>query len=187
MIANNSCGVHSVMAQFAGTGARTSDNLGALEVLTYERAGRAKRSLKRSSKGATRARRFMASCAPCDKYAPLIRERYPKIPRRVSGYNLDDLLPENGFHVARALAGSDGTCVTILEATLQLIPEKRARSLLVLDVFAAGDDCPKIMQHRPIGLEGFDGEMVEFMKKHGVHVATGRRARRCSRKCSAKN
>lgn len=57
-----------------------------------------------------------------DKYAPLIRERFPKIPRRVSGYNLDDLLPENGFHVARALAGTEGTCVTILEATLQLIP-----------------------------------------------------------------
>ena len=43
-----------------------------------------------------------------DRVAPLVRARYPKIPRRVSGYNLDELLPENGFHVARALVGSEG-------------------------------------------------------------------------------
>jgi FAD/FMN-containing dehydrogenase len=36
MLGNNSCGVHSVMAQFAGTGARTSDNLESLEILTYD-------------------------------------------------------------------------------------------------------------------------------------------------------
>ena len=51
-----------------------------------------------------------------DTYADLIRQRFPDIPRRVSGYNLDQLLPENGFNVPRALVGSEGTCVTILEA-----------------------------------------------------------------------
>ena len=54
-----------------------------------------------------------------DKYADLIRQKYPKIPRRVSGYNLDQLLPENGFNVARALVGTEGTCVTVLEAKAQ--------------------------------------------------------------------
>ena len=179
MIGNNSCGVHSVMAQFAGTGARTSDNLESLEILTYDglrmRVGKTSEAeLEAIVRGNDpRAGIYRRLKALRDKYAPLIRERYPKIPRRVSGYNLDDLLPENGFHVARALAGSEGTCVTILEATLQLIPEVKARSLLVLgypDVFAAGDDCPEIMQHQPIGLEGFDGEMVEFMQKHHVHA-----------------
>lgn len=179
MIGNNSCGVHSVMAQFAGTGARTSDNLEALEILTYDglrmRVGKTSEAeLEMIVRGKNpRAEIYRKLKVLRDQYAPLIRERYPKIPRRVSGYNLDELLPENGFHVARALAGSEGTCVTILEATLQLIPEPQARSLLVLgypDVFAAGDDCPAIMQHRPIALEGFDGEMVEFMKKHDVHA-----------------
>jgi FAD/FMN-containing dehydrogenase len=179
MLGNNSCGVHSVMAQFAGTGARTSDNLESLEILTYDgvrmRVGKtSEEELEHVVRqNNPRAEIYRKLKALRDKYAPLIRERYPKIPRRVSGYNLDDLLPENGFHVARALAGSEGTCVTILEATLQLIPEPKARSLLVLgypDVFAAGDDCPKIMQHQPIGLEGFDNEMVELMKKHGVHA-----------------
>src|SRR5947199_149939 len=57
-----------------------------------------------------------------DRYADRIRARFPQIPRRVSGYNLDQLLPENGFDVARALVGSEGTCVTILEALLRLVP-----------------------------------------------------------------
>jgi FAD/FMN-containing dehydrogenase/Fe-S oxidoreductase len=179
MIGNNSCGVHSVMAQFAGTGARTSDNLESLEILTYDglrmRVGKTSEEELASivRQNDPRAEIYRKLKALRDKYAALIRERYPKIPRRVSGYNLDDLLPENGFHVARALAGSEGTCVTILEATLQLIAEPKARSLLVLgyhDVFAAGDHCPEIMAHQPIGLEGFDDEMVGFMKKHDVHA-----------------
>ncbi len=178
MLGNNSCGVHSVMAQFAGTGARTSDNLESLEILTYDglrmRVGKtSEEELDRIVRsGGPRAEIYRKLKSLRDKYAPLIRERFPKIPRRVSGYNLDDLLPENGFHVARALAGTEGTCVTILEATLMLIPEMKARSLLVLgypDIFQAGDHCPEIMEHKPIGVEGFDDEMVRLMKANQVH------------------
>ena len=56
--------------------------------------------------------RSTALCAAIrDRYAGLIRARFPDIPRRVSGYNLEQLLPENGFNVARALVGTEGTCV----------------------------------------------------------------------------
>src|SRR6185369_2131577 len=94
-------------------------------------------------------------------------------PRRVSGYNLDELLPENGVHVARALVGTEGTCVTVLEATLRLVPWPRARSLLVLgfeDVYAAGDHVPEVNGFAPIGLEGLDDRLVSDMKKKGFHV-----------------
>ena len=77
-----------------------------------------------------------------DRYAEQIRTRFPKIPRRVSGYNLDQLLPENGFHVARALVGTEGTCVTVLEATVRLVPSPPFRSLVALgypDIFHAAD------------------------------------------------
>jgi Fe-S oxidoreductase len=90
----------------------------------------------------------------------------------VSGYNLDDLLPENGFNVARALVGSEGTCVTILEATVRLVPSPRGRSLLVLgypDVYSAGDHVPDILKHRPIGLEGIDDRLISDMKAIGLH------------------
>ncbi len=125
MIGNNSCGVHSVMAQFYGPGPRTSDNVAELEVLTYRGA-----RLRVGAGGAGVPDELAARLrALADRYGDLIRERYPKIPRRVSGYNLDDLLPENGFHVARALAGTEGTCVTVLEATVHLIDSPPCRSL----------------------------------------------------------
>src|SRR5207237_2593824 len=99
-----------------------------------------------------------------DRYADRIRARFPKIPRRVSGYNLDQLLPENGFHVARALVGTEGTCVTVLEATVRLIDSPPARTLLVLgfsDAYLAADHVPEIMDHQPIALEGFDLTLIE--------------------------
>jgi hypothetical protein len=83
-----------------------------------------------------------------EKYGDEIRRCYPKLPRRVSGYNLDYLLPENGFHIARALVGSESTLVTILEAILCLVPEPAARTVLVLgypDVFTAGDHVTDIL------------------------------------------
>jgi FAD/FMN-containing dehydrogenase len=107
-----------------------------------------------------------------DRYAEEIRARFPKIPRRVSGYALDELLPENGFNVARALTGSEGTCVTILEADLRLVHSPPCRVLVVLgydDVFAAGDDVPEVLSFSPIGLEGMDGELVGYMQRKGLH------------------
>jgi hypothetical protein len=109
-----------------------------------------------------------------DRYADEIRRRYPnleKVPRRVSGYNLDDLLPERGFHVARALSGTEGTCVTVLEAQLHLVPSPRARSVLVLgypDVYSAADHIGEVLESRPVGLEGIDDVLVHDMKKKNI-------------------
>src|SRR5207247_6894091 len=92
-----------------------------------------------------------------DRCAEEIRARYPAIPRRVSGYNLDQLLPENGFNVARALVGSEGTLVTVLGASVRLVDWPAYRSLLVAgfeDIFAAADDVPAILPHKPLALEG---------------------------------
>src|SRR6202030_2099699 len=91
--------------------------------------------------------------------------------RRVSGYNLDELLPENGFHVARALVGSEGTCVTVLEAKVKLIHSPPQRALIGLgykDAFLAADHVPEILNFHPIGLEGFEGSMVDGLKKKGA-------------------
>src|SRR5262249_42056914 len=128
MIGNNSCGVHSVMS------GRTSENVEELDVVTYD-------GLRLSGgpttdeelehiigAGGRKGEIYARLKGLRDRYADRIRERYPRIPRRVSGYNLDDLLPENHFNVARALVGSEGTCVTILEATLRLVASPPARS-----------------------------------------------------------
>ncbi|MFP5213646.1 MAG: FAD-binding oxidoreductase, partial [Acidobacteriota bacterium] len=141
MIGNNSCGVHSVM------GGKTVDNVEELEILTYDgltmKVGKTGDEELEAiiRQGGRRGEIYERLRALRDRYAGLIRERYPEIPRRVSGYNLDQLLPENGFHVARALVGSEGTCVTVLEASLNLVHSPPHRVLVVLgyeDVYSAG-------------------------------------------------
>ncbi|HZX33515.1 MAG TPA: FAD-binding and (Fe-S)-binding domain-containing protein [Rhodocyclaceae bacterium] len=172
MIGNNSCGPHSVM------GGETTHNVIELDVLTYDGL--------RLTVGATDQAAFQAmmdaggrkrdiyrrlqSLAGC--YGDQIRERFPDIPRRVSGYNLPALLPENGFNVAQALVGSEGTCVVVLEAKLRLVDWPAARSLLVLgypSVYEAGDHVPEIMEAGPIALEGMDDRLVDDMKAMHIH------------------
>src|SRR5262249_45225103 len=132
MIGNNSCGVHSVM------GGKTDENIESMEILTYDGL--------RMEVGATSDDELAAIIAGGgrrgeiygklkeirDRYGDLVRERYPNIPRRVSGYNLDQLLPENGFNVARALIGSEGTCAVVLEATTKLLHSPPMRRLVVV-------------------------------------------------------
>ena len=106
-----------------------------------------------------------------DKYADLIRARFPKIKRRVSGYNLDQLLPENGFNVARALVGTEGTCVVTLGATVRLVHSPRSRVILVLgfpDIYAAGDAVPDILPFRPIATEGLDERIIGGLRERGL-------------------
>lgn len=106
-----------------------------------------------------------------DKYADVIRD-----PRRVSGYNLDSLLPENRFHVARALVGSECTCVLVLSATVQLVYRPPARTLVVLgypDIYTAADQIPQIMEHKPMGLESVDDVLVEKAVVAAAGIALG--------------
>jgi FAD/FMN-containing dehydrogenase/Fe-S oxidoreductase len=179
MIGNNSCGVHSVMA------GKTDDNIEELEILTYDGVrlkvgqnfihdhagtGGPELSGRGDSERATQLRESLKQIAA--QYAGLIRQKFPNIPRRVSGYNLNYLLPENGFHVARALVGSEGTCVTVLEATCRLVESPPERVLLVVaypDIFQCADHVPEIMAHKPIGLEGLDDLLVGYTRVKGIN------------------
>ena len=176
MIGNNSCGVHSVMSQFYGPGPLTRHQVLELDVLTYDG--------ERFSVGPTSDATVDAIIAAGgrkgsiyrqlrdlrDEHAAEIRRRFVDIPRRVSGYNLDALLPGDGFNVAHALVGTEGTCCVVLGATVTLIPDKPARTLLVLgyrDAYHAADHVPAVMAHRPVGVEGMDDTLIEMMKlKH---------------------
>ena len=179
MMGNNSCGIHSVMAQVEGYGARTSDNTERLTLLTYdglilEVGPTTEEELEKIiHEGGRKGEIYKKLKNLRDKYADQIRKKYPKIPRRVSGYNLDDLLPENGFNVARALVGSESTCILILDATLKIMEKPKAKSLLVLgypDVIAAGHHAPAVLKHKPIALEGIDDQLIGFMEKKGLNT-----------------
>ncbi|MFF8996870.1 FAD-binding and (Fe-S)-binding domain-containing protein [Streptomyces achromogenes] len=174
MIGNNSCGAS---AQAYG---KTVDNVRRLEILTYD----GQRAWVGPTPPDERERIIAGGGRLAEVYAGLdriateyladIRRGYPKIPRRVSGYNLDSLLPENGFDVAKALVGSEGTLVTVLRAELDLVPVPAYQSLLVLgydDICAAADDVPRLLEHcNPSQLEALDGRMAQLMREEGAYL-----------------
>jgi FAD/FMN-containing dehydrogenase/Fe-S oxidoreductase len=172
MIGNNSCGVHSVMA------GRTADNVEALEIATYDGlrmwiGGESEAELRqRAAAGGREGEIFAGLLQLREAHADEIRTRFPDIPRRVSGYCLEQLLPEHGSSAARALVGSEGTCVVVLAARLKLIPSPPCRSLLVLgysDICAAAAAVPCVLEHGPVGCEGLDEVLVEQMRKKGLN------------------
>ncbi|MEU1803653.1 FAD-linked oxidase C-terminal domain-containing protein [Streptomyces sp. NPDC019937] len=174
MIGNNSCGAS---AQAYG---KTVDNVRRLEILTYDGVrmwvgptSQAERA-RIAAEGGRRAEIYDGLDRIATAYLADIRRGYPKIPRRVSGYNLDSLLPENGFDLARALVGSEGTLVTVVRAEVDLVPVPRYQSLLVLgydDICAAADDVPRLLEHcAPSALEALDGRMAQLMREEHAYL-----------------
>lgn len=174
MVGNNSCGVRSVWA------GKTVDNVEELEILTYRGlrtwvgATPDQQYEEIVTAGGERGALYRNLRELADTHAEAIRSGFPRLPRRVSGYNLDELLPENGFHLGRALVGSESTCAVVLRARVKLIPAPRAHALAVLgfpDIFAAADRVPQILAHAPIGLEGMDAYLVHCVKTMGLSLA----------------
>ena len=171
MLGNNSCGAHS-----AAYG-KSSENLLALDILLYDgtrmKLGPVSDAEFKAtvSAGGRTAELYQQLRGITARYGDLVRSRFPKIPRRVSGYNLDELLPENGFNLARALVGSEGTLGITLSATVRAVPRPKQLVLVTLgfsDIYIAADQVPWILQHRPEALEAFDQQLVEFGKIKGL-------------------
>ncbi len=163
MIGNNSCGPHSMLA------GKTVENVVELEILTSD--GHSfwvgpttdEEFAEIVKAGGRQAEIYTRLKALVDQHANEIRRKYPSIKRRVSGYNLDQLLPENNFNVARALVGTEGTCVSILQAKVRLVENPKHVRLVVLgfkDIFSAGDAVPSILPFSPIAMEGIDWNIV---------------------------
>jgi len=179
MIGNNACGNYSIMSEFYGAGPRMAHNVAEMEVLTYDglrmRVGpTSEDELERIvAEGGRRGEIYGMLRHLRDRNADLVRSRFHEFPRRVSGYNLDGLLPEKGFNLAYALVGTESTCVTVLEATLHLVESPAARSLVVIgfeDIYAAAAQMCAARDHEPIALEGFDDVLIENNKKLGIHA-----------------
>jgi FAD/FMN-containing dehydrogenase/Fe-S oxidoreductase len=175
MLGNNSCGVH---AQMNGA---VSNNTESMEILLYDGTRMSVgwtsvKEMERKIAHGGREGQIMSQLRDLRlRYEKRIRSRFPNIPRRISGYNLDQLIPdEDGrLNLARALIGSEGTLVTILEATLRLIHDPPFQTLVVLgypDIYRAADGVPEVLEANPMGLEGVDYYLVECMKKQGRHL-----------------
>ena len=165
MIGNNSCGS---TAQAYG---KMVDSVRALEILTYDGVHRwvgdaDDAEVERVITAGGRVGELYGGLRSIiSDYAEDIRSRYPHIPRRVSGYNLDSLLPENGFHLAKALVGSESTLITVTRAEIDLVRRPAASALVLFgfdDIADAADAVPAVLEHEPAALEGLDHRLVEL-------------------------
>lgn len=172
MLGNNSCGAH---AQMNGPAV---NNVESLDILLYDGTRMTVGWLtvrewrERASASGREAEIYKRLWELRERYQSLIESRYPKIVRRISGYNLDQLIPnhQDKVNIARALVGSEGTCVTILEAKVTLIFNYPERVLLALgypDVYQSADHLMEILEFKPIALEGMDDRLHENIKKKG--------------------
>lgn len=167
MIGNNSCGSHSVAW---GT---TADNVSSLSVVSG--AG-ARLVLGQGWSGAPEGLRPLV-----EGELELLRTGFPELPRRISGYALDALLPEHGVDLARAFCGSEGTLGVVTEAVVRLVDSPRARALAVLgypDESAAAEAAAGLLPHGPLTVEGMAADLVrgsEGLPKGGawLFVETG--------------
>ncbi|QAV69829.1 FAD-binding oxidoreductase [Salinibacterium sp. UTAS2018] len=153
MIGNNACGAHSL--QFG----RTADNVKSLDVVDG------------------RGRRFTAANDPSvinglpalvSSNLATIRTELGRFGRQVSGYSLEHLLPEHGHNLARSLVGTEGSLVTVLEATVDLVAEAQHPLLVALgypDMATAADAVPALLAHRPSAIEGLDARIVDAVSR----------------------
>ncbi len=149
MIGNNSCGSHSVAW---GT---TADSVRELSVVT---AHGARLRLGQGWQGAPEGLRALV-----ESELTRLRTGFPELPRRISGYALDALLPEKGADVARAFCGSEGTLGVLTEAVVRLVRAPRARALAVLaypDESAAAEAAAGLLPHDPLTVEGMAADLV---------------------------
>ncbi|WP_371566933.1 FAD-binding and (Fe-S)-binding domain-containing protein [Streptomyces canus] len=149
MIGNNSCGSHSVAW---GT---TADSVAELDVVT---ARGQRLRLGQEWAGAPTGLRELV-----DGELARLRTGFPELPRRISGYALDALLPEHRADVARSFCGSEGTLGVLTEAVVRLVEAPRARALAVLgyaDEGAAAEAAAGLLVHRPLTVEGMAADLV---------------------------
>lgn len=167
-IGNDACGNHSVRY------GRTSDHITALDLVTADghrltaTSDGVRATDPTDAPAATAADRITAELrALTDEHLAEFRLELARFPRQVSGYHLANLLPENGFHVARTLVGSEGTCAVIVAATVSLVPVAPSAMLLCLgyaDLVDAARDNSLILRYSPAAIEGIDALIVDTMR-----------------------
>jgi FAD/FMN-containing dehydrogenase/Fe-S oxidoreductase len=172
MAGNNSCGTHAL---YAG---KMVDNTEAMRVVlaggeVLEVGCFSKTALEATvAVGGRLSQVLRALASLAERYGPLVKEKFPDIPRRVSGFNLDQLSTGTGMHVARALVGTESTCAFSTELTLRLVEDPPGRALVVLaypDVYAAAEAVPELLAHPLLALEGFDKTLVAQSLARGLN------------------
>ncbi|MBF0686146.1 MAG: FAD-binding oxidoreductase [Cellulomonas sp.] len=156
MIGNNACGPRAVAF------GRTADNVVELDVVD----GTGRRFTAGAGAGALDV--VPGLDALVRSHLDVVRTELGRFRRQVSGYSLEHLTPENGTDLAKMLVGTEGTLVTLLGATVNLVPVPSAPVLVVLgypDMPTAADAVPALLAHAPLAIEGMDSRLVDVVRR----------------------
>lgn len=162
MIGNNSCGARSLVY------GKTGDHVHSLRCVladgTEASFGPVARDAVADLPG-VEGRLARETLAALEPHRERILSRYPKIPRRVSGYNFDAVLEDAELNLARLVVGSEGTLATVVEAEVGLVPVPPARSLVLLSFRGRWDSMDAIPHILPepglSALEIVDSRVVQ--------------------------
>ncbi|MFC9057198.1 FAD-binding and (Fe-S)-binding domain-containing protein [Streptomyces sp. NPDC057074] len=167
-IGNDACGNHSVRY------GRTSDHVAEIDLVTSDgaRLTATETGLRATDPtdpfSATRAQTLTESLTRlAQENLSTFRIELGRIPRQVSGYHLDNLLPEKKFNIARAVVGSEGTWAVVVGARMKLVPKPASALLVCLgyaDVVDAARDISTILEFSPAAVEGTDEAIVATMQ-----------------------
>lgn len=169
MVANNSSGTRSVVH------GKTIDHLRSVRVLLADGTEltlgpmAVAEARQRAESDDREGRLHRGMLALIGRHAQEIRARFPKVMRRVAGYNLDAFLSADEWNLSHLICGSEGTLGIILEATLSLDPVPAARSLCVVHYRTLDDAVaavPDILGHGPSAVEVADAEFIRLARAH---------------------
>ena len=163
-IGNNSCGTHS------GLYGKTVDVVESMDIILSDGEGlrleqvdeRRLRALIDAGGREGRLYRDIRELAQRERAE--IGERFPDIPRRVSGYNLDTLLDPEGVNLSQMVVGSEGTLAVVTEATVQLATLPARRGILAAHfrtLIEAAEATVTANAHKPAAIELVDDIIIE--------------------------
>ncbi len=164
MIGNNSAGAHSVIY------GKTIDHVLELKVALADGTETLFRDMsdeevaKKTKQTDLEGRAYSEVVRLAENHRAEIDRRYPKILRRVGGYNLDEFTKPQPFNMSRMIVGSEGTLATVLEAKLRVIPLPRARVLGVVqfgDLIESMAAVSPILETGPAAVELVDRMILE--------------------------
>src|SRR5687768_7246098 len=116
------------------------------------------------ARGCRAVRRLAAECSG------EIEQRYPKLLRRVGGYNLNEFArSDQPFNLTRLIVGSEGTLAVILDATIRLVPLPRAKAVMTIEfagLLEALEATPLILRYQPSAVEVMDKFILDHTKQN---------------------
>ena len=171
-IGNNTCGAHSVIY------GKTLDHVKETEVVLADGSLAHFRALNpgeletRLDNTGLEGDIYRGIRSLAQENAPEIEARFPKIMRRVSGYNLDEFLSDSPFNLSRMVVGSEGTLCVVSEAKLNLVPRPTMTALSVLhfsNIVEASEATREVLKHCPSSIEVMDKILLDRSRESLGH------------------